>query len=143
MAYYGNILEEELKNMFSHYKIDWYAPIRRQAMSWEQIKIISQHPLCTIGGHTVSHLALNQLNEDEFRQEISDGIIKLQEVTGKPIYHFAYPYGSPNEIGEREYNLISEFNFKTVYVAYGGCITKYNKHQLTYLPRVYLHERKP
>ena len=49
--------------------------------------------------------------------------------------------GSPNEIGDREYNLISEFNFKTVFTSYGGCISKYNKHQITHLPRVYLHER--
>ncbi len=134
-------LEEELRNMFSHYDIDWYAPIRHQAMSWEQIKSISQHPLCTIGGHTVSHLALNKLDGNEFRQEITVGIAKLQEVTGQTIYHFAYPYGSPNEIGEREYKLISDYHFKTVFSSYGGCITESNKHLTTHLPRVYLHER--
>ena len=131
-----------LKESFSEYDIDWLEPIRREAMSWDQVKEISQHPLCTIGGHTVSHLALNQLSDGDFRREISEGITKLQDVIGKPISHFAYPYGSPNEIGEREYDLISEFNFKTVFTSYGGCITEYNKHQLTHLPRVYLHERK-
>ena len=116
-------IEKELKEAFSDYDIDWYEPVRRQAMSWEQVKDISQHPLCTIGGHTASHLALNKLSDQEFLQEIAKGIEKLQSVTGKPIQHFAYPYGSPNEIGEREYKLISEFNFKTVFTAYGGCIT--------------------
>lgn len=134
--------EMQLKESFSDYDIDWLEPIRREAMSWEQVKELSQHPLCTIGGHTVSHLALNQLSDDDFRREISEGITKLRDVIGKPICHFAYPYGSPNEIGEREYNLISEFHFKTVFTSYGGCITKYNKHQITHLPRVYLHERK-
>ena len=110
-------------------------------MSWEQVKEISQHPLCTIGGHTVSHLALNKLNDQVFLQEVGDGLAKLQSATGKPIQHFAYPYGSPNEIGEREYKLISGFNFNTVFTAYGGCITENNKHQITHLPRVYLHER--
>ena len=134
-------LEILLKDSFSSYDIDWLEPIRREAMSWEQVKEISQHPLCTIGGHTVSHLALNQLSDDVFRREISEGIMKLHDATGMPICHFAYPYGSPNEIGDREYNLISEFNFKTVFTSYGGCISKYNKHQITHLPRVYLHER--
>lgn len=134
-------IEEKLKEAFSYYDIDWFEPVRRQAMSWEQVKEISKHPLCTIGGHTVSHLALNKLGDQEFREEIADGINKLQSATGKPIQHFAYPYGSPNEIGEREYKLISEFNFKTVFTAYGGCITENNKHQITHLPRVYLHER--
>lgn len=134
-------IEKKLKKAFSFYDIDWYEPVRRQAMSWEHVKDISQHPLCTIGGHTVSHLALNKLSDQEFREEIADGLAKLQSAIGKPIQHFAYPYGSPNEIGEREYKLISEFNFKTVFTAYGGCITESNMHQITHLPRVYLHER--
>lgn len=134
-------LEKGLKEAFAHYDIDWYEPVQRQTMSWEQIKEISQHPLCTIGGHTASHLALNKLSDQEFRQEVADGVAKLQTATGKTIHHFAYPYGSPNEIGEREYKLISEFNFKTVFTAYRGCITENNKHQITHLPRVYLHER--
>ena len=134
-------IEEELKEAFYYYDIDWYEPVRRQAMSWEQVKEISQHPLCTIGGHTVSHLALNKLNDQVFLQEVGDGLAKLQSATGKPIQHFAYPYGSPNEIGERAYKFISGFNFNTVFTAYGGCITENNKHQITHLPRVYLHER--
>lgn len=131
---------EALKQSFSHYDIDWYEPIRRQAMSWEQIRILSQHPLCTIGGHTVSHTVLNQLNEEDFHHEIADCIMKLQTMTEKSIQHFAYPYGSTNEIGEREYNLISKFGFKTVFLAYGGCITEKNKSNLTHLPRIYLQE---
>ena len=134
-------VKEALEELFSYYNIDWYEPIKRQAMTWEQVKVISQHPLCTIGGHTVSHTVLNQLNEKEFHQEVSIGIEKLQAVIGKPIHHFAYPYGSPNEIGEREYQLISEFGFKTVFSSYGGCITNKNKHNTTHLPRVYLHEK--
>lgn len=134
------MLEEELMNMFSHYDIDWYAPIRHQAMSWEQIKSISQHPLCTIGGHTISHLALNKLDDKDFHHEVAGGITKLQEATGKPICHFAYPYGSPNEIGDREYKLIAEYYFKTVFSSYGGCVTTDNRFNTTHLPRVYLHE---
>ena len=111
------------------------------AMNWDQIKELSKHPLCTIGGHTVSHPALNQLSDNDFRQEVRVGIEKLESITGHKINHFAYPYGSPNEIGEREYRLINEFNFKTAFIAYGGCITEENKNDITHLPRVYLHER--
>ncbi len=133
-------LNLSLIEFFSNYNIDWYEPVSRQAMSWEQVKEISKHPLCTIGGHTVSHVPLNNLDEEEFHHEVSDGIAKLEKYIGKPILHFAYPYGSPNEIGEREFKLISDFGFKTVFTAHGGCITESNKHQITHLPRVYLHE---
>ena len=134
-------LIETLQRAFSDYHIDWYKPIHEKVMTWDQIKELSQHPLCAIGGHTVSHPALNQLSDEDFRQEVRVGIEKLEFITGKKIYHFAYPYGSPNEIGEREYRLIREFNFKTSFIAYGGCITNHNKNDITHLPRVYLHEK--
>lgn len=140
LKYDQNQFMGTLQKAFPDYNIDWLKPIREKAMTWDQIKKISQHPLCTIGGHTVSHPALNQLSDDDFRQEVRIGIEKLESVTGQKINHFAYPYGSPNEIGEREYHLINEFNFKTAFIAYGGCITEENKNN-THLPRVYLHER--
>ena len=141
LKYDQSQLIESLQKAFHNYHIDWLKPIREKAMTWDQIKELSQHPLCTIGGHTVSHPALNQLSDDDFRQEVRVGIEKLESVTGQKINHFAYPYGSPNEIDEREYRLINEFNFKTSFIAYGGCITEKNKNNITHLPRVYLHER--
>ena len=141
LKYDQSQLMEILQKAFPDYHIDWYKPIREKAMTWDQIKELSQHPLCTIGGHTVSHPALNQLSDDDFRQEVRVGIEKLESISSQKINYFSYPYGSPNEIGEREYRLINEFNFKTSFIAYGGCITEENKNDITHLPRVYLHER--
>lgn len=140
LKYNQNYLAEELQNAFSHYDIDWYAPVKRQAMTWTQVKELSNHPLCTIGGHTVSHPALNKLSATDFYHEVADGIAILKDQIGRDIYHFAYPYGTPLEIGEREYQLIKECNFKTVFSSYGGCVTTKNKSNTTHLPRVYLHE---
>lgn len=135
-----NKLKTALEKLFAHYNINLYDPIRQQAMTWEQVKELSNHPLCTIGGHTVSHCVLSQLSENDFRKEVGINLKTIETVIDKPVYHFAYPYGSPNEISEREYQLISEFNLKTVFSSYGGCITNENKHNITHLPRVYLHE---
>ena len=136
-----NKLLESLENSFFQYSIDWFLPIQEKAMSWNHIRELSKNPLCTIGGHTTTHPALNKLSKSEIHQEVSANISKLKEVTGKKINHFAFPYGSSNEIGEREYQLIKEFNFRTAFIAYGGCITNENKYDITHLPRVYLHER--
>ena len=133
-------LFEQLNQLFSDDSIDWYGPIKKQAMTWEQINMISQDSLCTIGGHTVSHPALNHVSENRFNDEISGCITKLKSVTHHDIHHFAFPYGSKNEIGNREINLISNYHFKTVFMANGGCITKNNIHRSNQLPRVYLQE---
>lgn len=134
-----NLMFEELNAMFSRYDIDWLDPIKEKGMSWEQVRFLANHPLCTIGGHTVSHPALNKLDDEMVENEISLGILKLEKEIGKKIYHFAFPYGSANEVGYRELRLIKQYNFKTVFGANGGCITNNNCNgQL--LPRVYLHE---
>ena len=53
-----NCLEHGLNEMFALYGIDWYGPIKEKGMTWSQIKALADHPLCTIGGHTVSHPSL-------------------------------------------------------------------------------------
>lgn len=133
-------LLEQLKQLFNDDSIDWYEPVKKQAMTWEQISTISKDPLCTIGGHTVSHPALNQVSENRFNDEINGCITKLQSMIHRDIHHFAFPYGSSNEIGNREIDLISNYHFKTVFMANGGCITKNNIQHNNQLPRVYLHE---
>ena len=135
-----NILVDMLNQFFNHYCIDWYEPIRKQAMSWEQVISISKDPLCTIGGHTVSHPALNRVSEERFNYEINECISILKTKIGQDIRHFAFPYGSSKEIGVRELKLISNYNFETIFMANGGCITNKNIYLKHQLPRVYLQE---
>jgi len=133
-------LEHELKKVFANYEIDWYEPIREKGMSWEQVISLAQHPLCTIGGHTISHLALSKLSMDKALCEISEGKKRIEQKISQPVSYFAYPYGTPNEVGEREFQLIEESGFDIAFCAHGGCITKDNKSKCYQLPIVYFHE---
>lgn len=135
-----NKMKEELQQMFCNYKIDWMHPIKERGMSWEQVRKLAGHPLCTIGGHTISHPSLRKLSLSEVRHEIDEGRRKLEQVIDQPVNFFAYPYGTPNEVGDREFQIISEQGFKLAFCAHGGGITaKMNTHPYC-LPRVYLHE---
>ncbi len=135
-----NNLKSELQKLFNNYDIDWYNPINDQGMSWEHIKELSSHPLCTIGGHTVSHPSLCKLNLEDARFEIENGRDRLEHIMQRSISYFAYPYGTPNEVGEREINIVKELGFKMAFCAHGGCVTDENRSNLLQLPRVYLHE---
>jgi peptidoglycan/xylan/chitin deacetylase (PgdA/CDA1 family) len=130
-------LEEYLEEMFSNYDINWLYPIQSLSMSWDQVKELSKEPLCTIGGHTISHPVFNQISLNEIQKEVSGGIERLESYTNSKIEHFAYPYGSVNEVGIREYEYMKKFNFKTVFVSHGGCISK-NNTEMTSLPRYML-----
>lgn len=132
-------LLSSLKELFGNYQIDWLAPIQEMSMSWEHIKELGKEPLCTIGGHTMSHPAFIPLTLDEIKDEIDGGIKRLHSVLGYNIQHFAYPYGSINEDGEREYEYLKSFNFKTTFVSFGGVTTKDDINNLTHLPRFMLH----
>ena len=133
-------LEEGLNRMFANYTIDWYKPVKQKGMTWEQVKLLAGHPLCTIGGHTVSHPALNKLSYNEAKKEIQEGIMKIEKETGQSVSYFAYPYGTPNEIGVREVSIIEELGIKMAFMAHQGCLTISNMNNYSQLPRVYFKE---
>ena len=133
-------LEEGLNRMFTNYTIDWYKPVKQKGMTWEQVRLLASHPLCTIGGHTVSHPALNKLSYNEAKKEIQEGIMKIEKETGQSVSYFAYPYGTPNEIGVREVSIIEELGIKMAFMAHQGCLTISNMNNYSLLPRVYFKE---
>ncbi len=86
----------------------------------------------------MSHPSFASLTLDEIKDEIDGGIEKLKSVIDYDIHHFAYPYGSINEDGEREYEYLKLFNFKAVFASFGGAIRKYDINNLTHLSRFML-----
>lgn len=115
-------LVNELNELFANYNLDWYYPIQYLSMNWEQIKLLTQDSLCTIGGHTISHVALNKLSMKEMDREIMNGISLIESKTGYKPEYFAYPYGSEKENGEREYQYLRNSNIKMAFISYGGFV---------------------
>lgn len=115
-------LVNELNKLFAKYQLNWLAPIQTLSMNWEQVKALTQEPLCTIGGHTVTHVALNKLSLDKLYSEIMNGINIITVHTGYKPEYFAYPYGSEKENGEREYNYIKKSRVKMAFISYGDFV---------------------
>jgi len=82
-------------------------------MSWDQVREMARHPLVTIGGHTVHHLPLAMLDEHQMREEVVGAKRLIEEQTGKPVDHFAYPYGARTEAGEREFEAVRKAGYRT------------------------------
>ena len=129
-------LVNELNELFANYQLDWLAPIQTLSMNWEQVKTLTQEPLCTIGGHTITHVALNKLSMKELDREIINGNSIIESKTGYKPEYFAYPYGSEKENGEREYNFIRSSNIKMAFISYGSFV--YPDCQLEKVPRFML-----
>ena len=131
---------DSLNELFCYYDIDWFSKNRELCMSWDQIIELSKDELCTIGGHTKNHYALNRLSVEEVKSEILEANKSIEKKIGKKIEHFAYPFGSRIEIGQREFNIVKSFGFKTATTTRRGTIYKEHKDYLECLPRIMLTE---
>ena len=107
-----------------------------EMMGEEQLLEIASDPLCTIGAHTCSHPHLSQLNEEEQRCEIADCKSDLERLIGKPVRHFAYPYGDYNE---KTIEIVRELGFKTAVTTSGRQVR--NDASLLELDRVNFTEK--
>jgi peptidoglycan/xylan/chitin deacetylase (PgdA/CDA1 family) len=76
---------------------------------WDRNKGLLERPLMSraeilewiaagheIGAHTLTHPRLTELSPAEARREIFDSRKILEDLTGKPVLHFCYPYGRWN-----------------------------------------------
>ena len=75
---------------------------KKYCLTWGEIQQLDREPLITIGAHTHSHANMKQLTIEEMEKEILTSKLLLEEKIGHTIDHFAYPYGTSNEVGSRE-----------------------------------------
>lgn len=86
-------------------------------MSDDQIKELSQSPLITVACHTLDHTDLKDKPEDLQRDEIFTCRDQLEKLIGKPVRHFAYPYG---DFDTTTLKLVQEAGFETASSTIGG-----------------------
>lgn len=114
---------------------------RDRLLNWDEVRILSAHPLATIGAHTVSHHNLARLGEDEARREIREaGRIIESEIGVRPL-HMAYPYGYPAAVGPREVQLALEAGYLSAVTTRHGVLRRGHAAHLTALPRISVNGR--
>jgi peptidoglycan/xylan/chitin deacetylase (PgdA/CDA1 family) len=69
-----------------------------------------------IGAHTRSHPVLSLCDEEEARLEIQENKNSLEKALGMPVWAFAYPFGNPSTMGERELRLAREAGFACAFL---------------------------
>ena len=91
-------------------------------LNWQEIRELGRHPLITIGAHTEHHLMLRALTTREAKQELSAPKCALEAVLGRPVLHFAYPFGGSDAVGFREMRLVREAGYASACVTHLGHI---------------------
>lgn len=119
-------------------KIRGATPIKdytKESMTWDEIQTLAKDPLITIAAHTHQHSILKNLDTNTCKEDIVEGKQLLESKLGIEIHHFAYPFGSANEAGEREYTLAKEIGFKSATTTTCKPLTNVKEYQYQ-LPRI-------
>jgi peptidoglycan/xylan/chitin deacetylase (PgdA/CDA1 family) len=105
-------------------------------LTWEQVRTLAEHPLITIGAHTVSHAPLAQCSAVELGEEFGRGRDRLIEELEQNPGFFAYPYGSKQECSLREFDAAELAGYKAAFTTRPGHIQSKHSHSGFALPRL-------
>ncbi len=133
-------------------RADWMAQLRANSpkqtvssdkrwrlLSLPELKQLSQSGM-TIGAHTRTHPVLSLCGDEEARREIRESKLEIERALGQEVWAFAYPFGNPATMGEREFRLAREAGFSCAflnvehwYVEHGA-----TEHSTFALPRTHV-----
>jgi peptidoglycan/xylan/chitin deacetylase (PgdA/CDA1 family) len=112
-------------------------------LSWQTIRSMASSGQVEFGAHTVTHPCLSSENEETVRAEVNDGRRRLEEQIGRPVAHFAYPFGKRAHASRREFELVHKSGFATAVTGRVGCLMAEHREHLSCLPRIPVDGRLP
>jgi peptidoglycan/xylan/chitin deacetylase (PgdA/CDA1 family) len=115
---------------------DQHAATRAACMNWDEIRALSADPLMTIGAHTVSHPILAKASDVAVRAELTECRDILEQKLQKNVRHLAYPFGSADAVGAREFRIASEVGYQTAVTTRTGVVMPADVGRLLQLPRI-------
>lgn len=107
----GHPLDLKLAELLQKYGIPatFYIPIEnreRRGMTHQEIREIAQN--FDVGGHAYHHVNLTRISPEAAEREIVDGKKSLEEIIGRELSSFCYPYGGFNN---EVINMVKEAGF--------------------------------
>jgi peptidoglycan/xylan/chitin deacetylase (PgdA/CDA1 family) len=92
-----------------------YAPL-----TWDSVREMAAHAI-EFGAHSATHPILSRVeSEAELRAEIEGSKRRIEQELGRPVRHFCYPNGRPEDIGERVVACVKSAGFETAVVTSEG-----------------------
>lgn len=105
-------------------------------MSTEKLQLCANHPLVTIGSHSIAHSFLSKCSLSEQEEEIAGSKRMLEELIGMPVELFAYPTG---DYDQRAVDQVRQAGYKA---AFAVSRLKYGALQYE-IPRIGLYSSEP
>lgn len=132
-------LRRVVHDLCRRYRVDMAAFCADLCMTWGELGELARDPLVTIGAHTVNHVMLRKVPDEQARSEMTMGAAVIEAALGARPRHLAYPVGDPTSAGPREFRLAQEAGFATATTTRPGVLFTEHRHCLTALPRITLN----
>jgi peptidoglycan/xylan/chitin deacetylase (PgdA/CDA1 family) len=116
--------------------VDGVALVDETCMAWREIIALSEHPLATIGAHSITHRMLAKWPEAVARDEMAASRARIEKRIGRPVRHFAYPVGDATSAGPREFELAAALGFVSAVTTRPGMLFDGHRAHKTALPRI-------
>lgn len=94
-------------------------PMSDVFLTWDQVVALHEHPLVTIGSHTMNHVPLGWSRVRRARDEVTASKKRLEQVLGATVECFAYPYGRHNVVTRR---MVAEAGYRWGFTTGGRII---------------------
>lgn len=131
--------EASIRSLAERYGLDLARHCRDLIMDWSELQAFADEPLCTIGAHTVQHLELSKLPQDQMIAEIAESVDVLAERFGQRPRHLSYPIGGVAAAGPREFAAAKAMGFSTAVTTRPGGLYAEHAGHLEALPRISLN----
>lgn len=92
----------------------------RVMMDWDEVRLLAQDGLFTIGAHTVTHPILSRISREQAVHEIINGKQLLECKIGKYVDFFAYPNGGKKDINNDIISIVKKAGYKAAFTTIYG-----------------------
>lgn len=92
-------------------------------LTWDDLSLLSQEPLCTIGSHSVSHAIFREMNDDSAAKEFFLSKETLEKNLNIQVDDFAFPFGSIYAVSNKNCILAKHY-YKNIYMTYQKVCSK-------------------
>lgn len=131
---------EEFNFPFTVYVVsDFIKNKKKGFLTKNELKKLASSPLVTIASHSQSHRYLTNLSKNELKVELNESKKYLEDLTGRPIESFAYPFGNTNKVVAQA---VEECGYKFAVTTYPGKVSKYSNMFLINRNVILSHDNK-
>ncbi|MFC1866767.1 polysaccharide deacetylase family protein [Thermodesulfobacteriota bacterium] len=105
----------------------------RRVLNNGEIRELNNSSLVEIGSHGMSHLVLAAQTDKMQWKEIYESKQQLEDISGKPVSSFSYPYGGMGDVSRRTIEMVKDAGFEIACANIPGTIIRQSDQ--FFLPR--------